>query len=132
MDLRSRREVQETQALSLRRFNSPLSYLRRRANQIGVVQSRGADEGESTPLSEEERTRFNYLITESNLTIEYFVKCYCYCFVNKGRGGKENEKKNGRGTKQKGRRENGEAGNMNYADFRKFMKTYLCVSYVAD
>ena len=35
--LRARRGIQETQARSLRRFNSPLSYLRRRANQIGII-----------------------------------------------------------------------------------------------
>ena len=36
-DLRTRRVVQETQTRTLRRFNSPLAFLRRRANQIGVV-----------------------------------------------------------------------------------------------
>ena len=36
-DLRMRCKVQETQARSLRRFNSPLSFLRRRANQIGLI-----------------------------------------------------------------------------------------------
>ena len=35
--LRSRREIQESQATSLRRFNSPLLYMRRRANEIGVM-----------------------------------------------------------------------------------------------
>ena len=34
--LRSRREIQESQAASLRRFNSPLSFMRRRANEIGL------------------------------------------------------------------------------------------------
>ena len=35
--LGTRREIRETQATSLRRFNSPLAFLRRRANQIGVI-----------------------------------------------------------------------------------------------
>ena len=37
MSLRSRREIQETQATTARRFNSPLVFLRRRANAIGVI-----------------------------------------------------------------------------------------------
>ena len=37
MSLRSRREIQETQATTARRFNSPLAFLRRRANAIGVI-----------------------------------------------------------------------------------------------
>ena len=36
-DLRARRAVPETQTRTLRRFNAPLVFLRRRANQIGVV-----------------------------------------------------------------------------------------------
>ena len=35
--LRSRRGIQETQATSLRRFNSPLAFLSRRVNAIGVI-----------------------------------------------------------------------------------------------
>ena len=36
MGLRNRREIQETQAATLRRFRSPLAYMRRRANDLGV------------------------------------------------------------------------------------------------
>ena len=36
MDLRNRREIQETQASSVRRFKSPLAHMRRRANDLGI------------------------------------------------------------------------------------------------
>ena len=36
-DLRKRRTIHETQVCTLRRFNSPLAFLRRRANQLIVV-----------------------------------------------------------------------------------------------
>ena len=39
MNLRERRMTEETRATSNRRFNSPLAYLRRRANDIGLVRS---------------------------------------------------------------------------------------------
>ena len=42
--LRTRRHVQELTARSLRRFNSPLAFLRRRANDIGVLPMEGARE----------------------------------------------------------------------------------------
>lgn len=35
--LRNRREIQETLATLLRRFNSPLAYIKRRANELGIV-----------------------------------------------------------------------------------------------
>ena len=35
-DLRRRREIQESRSLTWRRFNSPLEYLRRRANKLGL------------------------------------------------------------------------------------------------
>ena len=35
--LRTRRHVQETQATSSRRFRSPLAFLRRRANELGII-----------------------------------------------------------------------------------------------
>lgn len=44
-DLSVRREIQETQATSVRRFNSPLSFLRRRANQIGIIPEVWASKG---------------------------------------------------------------------------------------
>ena len=37
VELRARRGIQEIQATTLRMFNSPISFLRRRANQIGVI-----------------------------------------------------------------------------------------------
>ena len=36
-DLRRRRSIEETRAATARRFNSPLAFLRRRANQIGIA-----------------------------------------------------------------------------------------------
>ena len=36
MELRNRREIQETQATTLRRFRSPLAHMRRRANDLGI------------------------------------------------------------------------------------------------
>ena len=37
MNLRNRRAIQETQSRTNRRFNSPLAFLRRRANELGLV-----------------------------------------------------------------------------------------------
>ena len=53
MGLRDRREVAETQATTSRRFNSPLTFFRRRANQLGVVPGTGDGEigGREDPLA---------------------------------------------------------------------------------
>ena len=40
MELRNRREIRETSALTNRRFNSPLAFIKRRANELGIVPSR--------------------------------------------------------------------------------------------
>ena len=37
--LRNRREIEETRTSSLRRFNSPLAYIKRRANELGILPS---------------------------------------------------------------------------------------------
>ena len=37
VELRNRQAIQETRAVTLRRFNSPLAFMRRRANQIGLI-----------------------------------------------------------------------------------------------
>ena len=42
-DLRNRREIQETSALTNRRFNSPLAFIKRRANELGIVPTRNAE-----------------------------------------------------------------------------------------
>ena len=52
MGLRDRREVAETQATTCRRFNSPLSFFRRRANQLGVVPAGPDTETESSSLDD--------------------------------------------------------------------------------
>ena len=39
--IRNRREIEETRASTLRRFNSPLAFIKRRANELGVVPRAG-------------------------------------------------------------------------------------------
>ena len=40
-ELRNRRGIQEPQAFTCRRFNSPLSFIKRRANELGIVPAAG-------------------------------------------------------------------------------------------
>ena len=53
--LRRRREVQEVRAATSRRFNSPLAFLRRRANELGLWVEQESEEDENLAAPEADR-----------------------------------------------------------------------------